>query len=313
MGSGGSGGDGGGGEGEGGGGGGGRICPGGPYADDPLPSGRPQRVRDGFDYVEGPVWVAAEGALYFSELHLDEENAPPLNGPRATIHRFTPPGSFEVFIEDSSTNGLGLHVDGNLIACTHDTRSVSVFDLGTRARRPIAEGYMGKRFSSPNDVVVRGDGNVYFSDPEFQLSGRPELPMAVYRVSPSGEVSVVDTLDSPNGVALSPDGSALYAGEFGGPVRRYPLNADGSAGPTSEVIANLADADGMTVDCAGNLYVGWRGGVEVIAPGGARLGTIEGVGKASNVAFGGADRRTLYITAGRALYSIEMAIPGYPY
>ncbi|XXY52612.1 SMP-30/gluconolactonase/LRE family protein [Sorangium sp. So ce269] len=308
----GSAGSGGGGGGAGGGGGGASICPGGPYAADPLPAGRPQRVRDGFEYVEGPVWVAEQGALFFSEIHLADENSPPLNGPKATIHRFAPPDSFEVFIEESSTNGLGLHVDGNLIACTHDTRSVSVFDLGTKARRLVAERYMGKRFNSPNDVVVRGDGNVYFSDPDFQLSGRSELPMAVYRVSPSGDVSVVDTMDSPNGVALSPDGSALYAGEFGGPVWRYPLNADGSAGPAPELVANLVDADGMGVDCAGNLYVGWEGGVEVIAPSGETLGTIEGTGKASNVAFGGADRKTLYITAGRALYAVEMPIPGYP-
>lgn len=309
----GSAGSGGGGGGAGGGGGGASICPGGPYATNPLPAGRPQRVRDGFEYVEGPVWVAEEGALFFSVIHLTAENAPPLNGPKATIHRFTPPDSFEVFIEDSSSNGLGIDLDGNLIACTHDTRSVSVFDLGTKARRTVAERYMGKRFNSPNDVVVRGDGNIYFSDPDFQLSGRSELPMAVYRVSPSGDVSVIDTMDSPNGVALSPDGSALYAGEFGGPIWRYPLNADGSAGPAPERVADLVDADGMGVDCAGNLYVGWEGGVEVIAPSGEKLGTIQGTGKASNVAFGGPDRKTLYITAGGALYAVEMNIPGYPY
>ncbi|KYF94628.1 hypothetical protein BE17_14725, partial [Sorangium cellulosum] len=271
-----------------------------------------QLVRDGFEYVEGPVWVAEEGALFFSEIHR-AENSPPLNGPKATIHRFTPPGSFEVFIQDSSTNGLGLHVDGNLIACTHDTRSVSVFDLGTKARRPVAERYMGKRFNSPNDVVVRGDGNVYFTDPAFELRGPSELPMAVYRVSPSGDVSVVDTLDRPNGVALSPDGSVLYAGEFGGPIWRYPLNADGSASPARENVANLMEADGMGVDCAGNLYVGWQGGIEVIAPSGEKLGTIQGTGKSSNVAFGGPDRKTLYITAAGALYAVEMNIPGYPY
>ncbi|WP_438025847.1 SMP-30/gluconolactonase/LRE family protein [Sorangium sp. So ce233] len=303
--------------GHGGGGGGGGdlgICPGGPVAADPLPANRrAQQVRGGFDYVEGPVWVAELGALFFSEIHLGQENQPPLNGPLATIHRFTPPGSFEVFVENSSTNGLGLSTDGNLIACTHDTRSISVFDLGTKARRPVAEGYQGKRFNSPNDVVVRADGNVYFTDPEFQLTGRSELPTAVYRVSPSGEVSVVDTMAQPNGVAIAPDGRTLYAGDFGGQIRRYPLDDGGAPGPSSAFASNLQDADGMGVDCAGNLYVGWRRGVEVLAPDGARLGTIEVGSKASNVAFGGADRKTLYITAGDSLYSIEVNIPGYPY
>ncbi|AUX39921.1 hypothetical protein SOCE26_013160 [Sorangium cellulosum] len=312
---------GGGGLGESGGGGGGggggdlRICPGGPYAADPLPANRrAQRVRGGFDFVEGPVWVAELGALFFSEMHRAQENEPPLNGPPATMHRFTPPGSFEVFIENSSTNGLAMSTDGNLIACTHDTRSISAFDLGTKARRPVAEGYGGKRFNSPNDMAVRADGNVYFSDPDFQLTGRSELPTAVYRVSPSGEVSVVDTMAQPNGVALSPDGSTLYTGELGvGRIRRYPLDEGGAPGPSSEFASNLRFADGMGVDCAGNLYVAWRRGVEVLAPDGARLGTIKGVGQASNVAFGGADRKTLYITAGDSLYSMEMNVPGYPY
>lgn len=315
SGSGGGGGPGGGGPGGGGGGGGDLgLCPGAPVAADPLPANRrAQQVRGGFDYVEGPVWVAELGALFFSEIHLMRANQPPLNGPTATIHRFTPPGSFEVFVENSSTNGLGLSTDGNLIACTHDTRSISVFDLGTKARRPVAEGYQGKRFNSPNDVAVRADGNVYFTDPDFQLTGRSELPTAVYRVSPSGEVSVVDTMAQPNGVAIAPDGRTLYAGDFGGQIRRYPLDDGGAPGPSSGFASNLQDADGMGVDCAGNLYIGWLRGVEVLAPDGARLGTIEVGSKASNVAFGGADRKTLYITAGDSLYSIEVNIPGYPY
>jgi gluconolactonase len=252
-------------------------------------------VRGGFDYVEGPVWVDALGALFFSEIHPEAANPPPLNGPRATIQTLTPPDAIEVFIENSATNGLGIHSDGNLIACTHDTRSISVFDLGSKERRPVAERYMGKRFNSPNDVVVRSDGNVYFTDPTFQLSGQSELPTSLYRVSPSGEVSVVDTLVTPNGVALSPDEGVLYVDEFDrGRVRKYTLQPDG-------------------VDCAGNLYVGWRDGVEIIAPSGARLRTIQGVVEASNIAFGGADRKTLYITGGSSLYAIEMNIPGYPY
>ncbi|KYG11290.1 hypothetical protein BE21_08085, partial [Sorangium cellulosum] len=306
---------GGGGSGGGGGGGGPGICPGGPYAADPLPANRrAERVRGGFDYVEGPVWVAELGALFFSDIHRAQRNQAPLNGPPATLHRFTPPGSFEVFIENSSTNGLALSTDGELIACTHDTRDISAFNLGTKARRPVAELYGGKRFNSPNDVAVRADGNIYFSDPEFQLTGWPELPTAVYRVSPSGEVSVVGTMNEPNGVALSPDGRVLYATEFSiGRIRRYPLDEGGAPGPSSDFASNLEKADGMGVDCAGNLYVGWTGGVEVLAPSGARLGTIEGMIEATNVAFGGADRKTLYITAGDSLYSIAMNIPGYPY
>ncbi|WP_437870103.1 SMP-30/gluconolactonase/LRE family protein [Sorangium sp. So ce363] len=292
------------------------VCPGGPYAADPVPAnGRAQLVRGGFTYVEGPVWVAELGALFFSEINMQAQNAPPLNGPKAKIQKLTPPSTIEVFLENSGTNGLGIHSDGNLIACTHDTRSVSVFDLGTKARREVAGSYMGKRFSSPNDVVVRSDGNVYFTDPDFQLSGgRPELPTAAYRVSPSGAVSLIGTLETPNGVALSPDESVLYVTEFTpGRIHRYPLSAEGAPGASSNFAANLPKADGMGVDCAGNLYIAWRDGVEVLAPSGARLGTITGMGEVSNVAFGGADRKTLYITSGASLYAMEMNIPGYPY
>ncbi|WP_437730539.1 SMP-30/gluconolactonase/LRE family protein [Sorangium sp. So ce1335] len=303
----------------GGGGGGGvgpaSICPGGPYAAEAMPvNGRPQLVRGGFNYVEGPVWVAELGALFFSEILRQSANPPPLNGPRATIHKLTPPGTIEVFLDSSGTNGLSIDRDGSLVACTHDTRSVSVFDLASKERRPVAERYMGKRFNSPNDVAVRSDGNVYFTDPSFELTGQPELPTAVYRVSPSGEVSVIDTMETPNGVALSPDEGVLYVGDYNsGRIRKYTLQPDGSAGPSSELASNLARADGMGVDCAGNLYVAWRDGIEIVAPGGARLRTIQGVGAASNVAFGGADRKTLYITAGSSLHAIEMNIPGYPY
>ncbi|WP_438014197.1 SMP-30/gluconolactonase/LRE family protein [Sorangium sp. So ce315] len=291
------------------------ICPGGPYAADPMPaSGRPQLVRGGFNYVEGPVWVAELGALFFSEIHRQSMNSPPLNGPRATIHKLTPPSTVETFIDNSGTNGLGIRRDGDLIACTHDTRSVSVFDLGSKERRPVAERHMGKRFNSPNDVVARSDGNVYFTDPSFELTGQPELPTAVYRVSPSGQVSVIDTMETPNGIALSPDEGVLYVGDFNsGRIRKYTLQPDGAVGPSSELVSNLMKADGMGVDCAGNLYVAWRDGVEIVSPSGARLRTIQGVGAASNVAFGGADRKTLYITAGSSLYAIEMNIPGYPY
>ncbi|MGK3992358.1 SMP-30/gluconolactonase/LRE family protein [Sorangium sp. So ce1024] len=303
----------------GGGGGGGAgpssICPGGPYAAEPMPAGgRPQLVRGGFSYVEGPVWVAEVGALFFSEIHTRSANQPPLNGPRATIHKLTPPGTIETFIENSGTNGLGIHRDGDLIACTHDTRSVSAFDLVSKDRRPVAERYMGKRFNSPNDVVVRSDGNVYFTDPSFELTGQSELPTAAYRVSPSGAVNVIDMMETPNGIALSPDEGVLYVGDYNsGRIRKYTLQPDGSVGPSSELVSNLMRADGMGVDCAGNLYVAWRDGVEIIAPSGARLRTIQGVGAASNVAFGGADRKTLYITAGNSLYTVEMNIPGYPY
>jgi gluconolactonase len=289
------------------------ICPGGPYAADPLPANRTAtRIRDGFNFLEGPVWFAELGALFFSDMNFGAPNPSPLNGPQARIHKLTPPSTFEVFLDNGSTNGLGMSLDGDLIACTHDTRSVSIIDLATKARTTVADRYMDRRLNSPNDVVVRSDGNVYFSDPDWQLSQSSELPMAVYRVSPSGQVSLVDMLQKPNGVALSPDESTLYVGAIDGRVRRYAVSADGSTGPASD-FANVSGPDGMGVDCAGNLYVTGGAGVDVFSPAGQKLGTIGGVNSATNVAFGGPERKTLYITGGNSLYSIDLAVPGYPY
>ncbi|UQA60142.1 SMP-30/gluconolactonase/LRE family protein [Polyangium aurulentum] len=316
-GSGGSGGNGGSGGGTGGAGGGAMsaICPGGPYAMNPLPANTTaQKVQGGFKFIEGPVWFADIGALFFSDMDFGAPNAPPLNGPRSKIHKFTPPSTFEVFLENGSSNGLAIDLQGNIIACTHDTRSISVYDRQTKERKQVVESYMDKKFNSPNDVTVRSDGNIYFSDPDWQLgSGTPsELPMAVYRVAPGGEVSVVDLLDKPNGVTLSPDENTLYVGAVDGKIRKYALDAAGATGPA----ANFVDSpgpDGMAADCAGNIYISGGEGVKVFSPEGTMIGTITGTGGTTNVAFGGPERKTLYITAVDSLYMIEVNIPGYPY
>jgi gluconolactonase len=291
------------------------ICPDGPYAMSPLPADTTaKKVQDGFNFLEGPVWFADIGALFFSDMDFGSSNTPPLNGPKSKLHKFTPPSTFEVFLENGSSNGLAIDLQGNIIACTHDTRSLSIYDRQTKARAQVVETYMGKRFNSPNDLVVRRDGNIYFSDPDWQLSsGTPsELPMAVYRVAPGGEVSVIDQMDKPNGVALSPDESTLYVGAIDGKIRKYALDPAGAPGPAADFVSS-SGPDGMAVDCAGNIYITGSDGVNVFSPQGAKLGTITGMGGTTNAAFGGPEQKTLYITAGDSLYMIELEIPGYPY
>jgi gluconolactonase len=292
------------------------ICPPGPFANDPLPADKnAKKVQGGFGFLEGPVWFADLNALFFSDLISQKPpNQPPLNGPAGTIHKFTPPSTFEVFIENGSTVGLAISPDGDILACTYDTRSISTINPKTKERKPLIENYMGKKFNSPNDVAARSDGNIYFSDPDWQLSGNmsSELPMAVYRRSPAGEISVIGTFDKPNGVAISPDENTLYVGAIDGKIRKYTLSPDGSTGAPAD-FANASGPDSFAMDCAGNLFVAGGAGVEVFAPSGMKLGTISGVNQATNAAFGGPERKTLYITGGDSLYSIELAIPGYPY
>ncbi|HEX5659777.1 MAG TPA: SMP-30/gluconolactonase/LRE family protein [Polyangiales bacterium] len=283
----------------------------------PLPASRTaQRVSDGFGFVEGPVWVAELGVLLFSDMNMGGSNA---LGPPSQIRRLTPPSSFDVLQPVSGSNGLALFAPTTLLAATHETRSLAFVDARTGLRTPIAITYDNKRFNSPNDIAIRDDGWVYFSDPDYQRGARAkELDTAIYRVQLSASTStasaqLIEKYTQPNGVALSPDQKTLYVGSSGNDIFKYDVAADGSVSNKTP-FAKVGGSDGLAVDCAGNLYV-TSGTVEVFAPAGDKLGDINvGVGdNPSNVAFGGASAKTLYITAGDSLYAIELKVPGFPY
>jgi gluconolactonase len=298
-----------------------QVCGGGSNWPAPLPA---QNLREAqpvgsqsFSFLEGPVWIAEQGVLLFSDMNFSGDDA---QGPPARIRRLRPPASFDVFAEASNGNGLALTNEGLLLAATHDNQGLSLFQLAGGARTPLALRASGKRLNSPNDLTVRSDGTVYVTDPDWQLGPRTNETKVtgVYRVSPplSGSGSnaaalIDDTLDKPNGIALSPDERTLYVGSFGSEIWKYTIAADGSTSARTK-FADTGGSDGMTIDCAGNVYV-TSGTVEVFAPDGEKLGEISLAGEPSNVAFGGADRKTLYITAGPRLYSIRLNVPGFPY
>jgi gluconolactonase len=287
----------------------------------PLPA-MGQRVAQqvgtqSFGFLEGPVWIAEQGVLLFSDMDFGGDDA---QGPPARIRRLRPPASFDVFAEASNGNGLALSTGGALLAATHDNQGLSLFALVNAARTPLTVRADGKRFNSPNDLTVRSDGTVYFTDPDWQIGPRSNETMitGVYRVPPplstsgTNAATLVDgTLYRPNGIALSPDERTLYVGSSGSEIWKYQVAADGSTSGRTK-FAEPGSSDGLAVDCAGNLYV-TSGTVEVFAPGGERLGEITLAGEPSNAAFGGADRKTLYITAGPRLYSIGLNVPGFPY
>jgi gluconolactonase len=220
-----------------------------------------------------------------------------------------------VFIDPIGSNGLAIDQDGLMVACTHDQRSISRIDPISGARSTVADQWMGMAFNSPNDAVVRSDGTIYFTDPNWQLGNRPqEINFeGVYRIRPAGTPELVDDgLNSPNGVALSPDETLLYvADDSNGNVWRYDVLSDGTTG-TGSMFVTVPGADGMAMDCAGNLYVTSNMGVRVFDPAGSELGSIAVGDKPSNCAFGGSDRTTLFITAQDTLYSIELLVPGMP-
>jgi gluconolactonase len=303
-------------------------CPSGPFGN-PLPSSTltATKIKDGYNFLEGPVWDAASQTLLLTNMH---DGSGAQNVQSSDILRFTPSTtSFAPFIANSGSNGLALSRDGkSIIAATHDQRSVSAYDLATKQRATLAANYQGHLFNSPNDVTVGPDGTVYFTDPDFQRADRPDQMSGhtdVFRVK-GGVVSLIDdSIREPNGIELSPDGRTLYVGgNATGKIYKYPVNTDGSTGARSD-FASLAGTDGGTVDCAGNIYqVTFSDGrIHVFSPAGQALGTISAGQNTTNAAFGGPDGRTLYITSGSpssggdtgnyALYSIRLNVPGWPY
>jgi gluconolactonase len=286
------------------------------------------KVTGDFTFTEGPVWIASQGVLLFSDISpgAGTENVQP-----SKIRRLTPPSTFDLWLDNSGSNGMALSVDGKqLIACTHDTQSVSSYTLATKQRGTVTADYQGKTFHSPNDVTVRSDGTVYFTDPNFQQGNRNSNIVdktRVYRVPPGGVAIMVDeSIDNPNGIALSPDEKTLYvdgssAGD--GKVWKYSVESHGVPGTPQVFAQGLQAPDGMAVDCAGNLYVAeFNTGLLHVyaAKDGAELGTITASTHTTNAAFGGTDKKTLFITSGGAggsniygLYSIKLGVPGLPY
>ncbi|MDY7086690.1 MAG: SMP-30/gluconolactonase/LRE family protein [Actinomycetota bacterium] len=298
------------------------VCEPGAPAEPPLPGPTltAPRLQGGFTFLEGPVWIDRLGALFVSDLG-------PATGPEqvqpSAVHQLTPGSPAETFVATSGSNGLALSPDGRqIVAATHDNRGVSAYGLADAARTVIAGNFEGRAFNSPNDVTVRADGVVYFTDPNFQRGRRADEMggrTGVFRVVDGRVEFVDDTVRQPNGIALSPDGRTLYVGAFGeNLIYAYAVQPDGSTGER-RVFASVGSPDGVTVDCAGNVY--WvshnEGRVHVFSPAGVKLGTITAGPNATNAAFGGPDRRTLYITAGRTgdygISAIELGVPGYPY
>ncbi|GIM96313.1 gluconolactonase [Paractinoplanes toevensis] len=279
------------------------------------------RLFGGQAFLEGPVWIADHGYLLMSDMAAatGPERVQP-----SRILRYTPGSvAVETAIADSGSNGLALSPDGgSVVAATHDRRSISRYQLADSSRETIAGDFLGAAFNSPNDVTIRSDGVAYFTDPDFQRGGRADAMQgrtSVFRIS-GGTVSLVDdSLKEPNGIALSPDGGTLYVGAYGeNKIYSYSVRADGSTGERTQ-FASIAGPDGATIDCAGNVY--WASGtdglVHVFSPDGAEFGTIAAGAGSTNVAFGGDDRKTLFVTSGRTgdfgLYSVRLGVPGYPY
>ncbi len=266
--------------------------------------GHPERIATGFQFTEGPVWCDTE--LRFSDI------------PAGIIYAWRPDGVVTRWREPSgNSNGLTRSRTGALIACEHGNRRVSISDAQGNPHALI-DHYDGKRLNSPNDVIVRSDGVVFFTDPPYGIDpADQEQPVnGVYAVHPNGTVlRIAEDFIRPNGLALSPDERTLYIDDSRRRhVRSFDLGADCSLS-NGRILCDmdhpqLGSPDGMKVDEAGHLYVAGATGIWVFEPDGTCLGVIALPELPANCAWGDADRKTLYITARTSVYKVRTTIAG---
>lgn len=271
------------------------------------PVGKIVKLHTGFEFTEGPA-ADRHGNVYFSDI------------PANKIYKVDSQGKLSVFKDPSNhTNGLMVNSQGEIVACEMDGRIVALSPDGKL--RVLADKYQGQRFNAPNDLVIDKQGDVYFTDPVFRApKPLPQGKLAVYYLSSAGEVTrLIDDLPNPNGVILSPDEKTLYVIPSGqADMMAYPVASPGKLGQ-GRVFCTLKQpagkkntgGDGLTVDTKGNLYITSALGLQVVTPEGKLLGIIAFPEQPANVAFAGPRHRTLYVTARKSLYTVEMEAEGH--
>lgn len=267
---------------------------------------RVEKVLSGFQFLEGPLWHP-EGFLLFSDI------------PANTIYQWQPNQNIQVFRRPAgNANGNAWDLQGHLITAEHRLRRLSR-TLKNGQIVTLIDRYDGKRLNSPNDLAVKSDGSIYFTDPPYGIKPQQqELGFSgVYRLATDGTLTLlVRDFVRPNGIAFSPDEQQLYVNDSQkGHIRVFDVLADGTL-ENGRIFAEQKDAskkgvpDGMEIDSWGNVYSTGPGGVWVFSPSGNLLGKIAVPEPPANLAWGDRDYKTLYITARNSIYRIRLNIAG---
>jgi len=288
-----------------------------------------EKIADAFTWVEGPVWNREGRYLLFSHI------------PANAVYKWKEGEGVSLFLKPSGylgttpfsgaepgSNGLTLAKDGRLVLCQHGERRIASLDVGAQTIG-LAERYENQRLNSPNDLVFKSNGDLYFTDPPFGLPKNfndfnKELSFqGVYRLKPDGTLTLlIKDIRAPNGIAFSPDETTLYVTDVD-PQRAawlaYDVREDGTV-TNGRLFADATrwrkdpyfGPDGIKVDQQGNLFGARPGGVSVFAPDGTYLGSIQTSGPVSNLAWGD-DGSTLYITGGSSVYRIRLTTKGAGY
>ncbi len=282
-----------------------------------------EELGKGFSWAEGPVWVADLNALLFSDV------------PENKIYKWSEKDGLSVFLSPSGftdttkvkkgdgSNGLALDAEGDLVLCQHGDRRISSLKSGLQNPSAnyiaLADNYLGKKFNSPNDLAIKRNGDIYFTDPPFGLKNENDREIkfnGVYKVNQNGEVTkLTDTITMPNGIAFSPDEKTIYIcnsdpkklyiysfqtdakGEFSKPQIFFDATPYAKNGPGSP--------DGMKVSKNGNIFATSPGGVFIISPKGKVLGIIHTSKSTANLAFD-ADQKYLYMTTTDRLLRVKL-------
>ncbi len=271
-----------------------------------------EKLAGGMKFTEGPVWLPSEKKLVFSDI------------PNSKLMQWSEADGLSVYRDSEQANGNILDLQGRIISCQHKARNVIRIEADGSTTL-LADRFDGKRFNSPNDVAIRSDGTLWFTDPPWGLTGSREIPGNwVYKLEPkTGRVEVVHKyLAMPNGIVFSPDESRIYIADTGGHKRHpdpdfhklpatiqcYEINNEGNLGKKLFQIAS--GSDGMAVDTQGNLYATHGGKVHIYDADGNERQQINVPEGPANVCFGGDDHKTLFITARTSLYSVRMRVAG---
>jgi gluconolactonase len=263
-----------------------------------------KKLAGDLGFLEGPVWIA-EGFLVFSDI------------PANQLKRWNDSSGLAVFREASNnSNGNTLDQQGRLVTCEHGARRVSRTEKNGMVVALVAE-FEGKKLNSPNDVVVKSDGSIWFTDPDYGLAGRAkEVPgNYVFRFDPMAKSieAVVKDFDKPNGLCFSPDEKKLYVADSGQPkhIRVFEVAGNGSL-TNGRVFCKIdkGGPDGIRCDADGRIWSSAGDGIHIFAPDGHLIGKILVPESPANLCFGGKDARILYITARKSLYSIPVLAKG---
>ena len=275
-----------------------------------------ERVSHGHIFTEGPVWNAREGALYWTDIIGN------------TIWKWAPGVGKSVVLRPSGkANGMTFDKQGRLIVAGWTNRTVWRMELDGSIV-PLATHYDGKKIGTPNDIVVKSDGAIYFTDPPggvgiVEMEGEDLQQYldysGVYRLEPDTGKLTLLTKDVPgcNGLTFSPDEKVLYINDTGGRfIQAYDVQADGTLTNSrrfADIVGEEAgNPDGMKVDVEGNVYCTGPAGIHVFDPAGKYLGRLKVPEHCANMAWGDADWKTMYITARTSVYRMRLSIPGIP-